>query len=470
MLPLGSVARVLCATLLLLAPASAAAQGKAPPDFDALAREATAWLADYLKIPTVNPPGNETAGARFLQQVLAREGIESQILESSPGRGNLYARLRGTGKQRPIILLHHIDVVPVDSSAWSVPPFDGVIRDGYLYGRGALDTKGSGIIELATLIVLKRRGVPLSRDIIYIANADEETGSTGADWFTTEHADLIKGAEFLINEGGDNRVDSAGHTLFYGLDVTEKVPAWIHLTAHGTAGHGSVPRTDNPAARIARALGRLAEWQTPITLTPPAETFLKAVAARETDPRHRAWLADPAAALADSAGRAWLLSDLYRNAILRNTVSVTVMQGSSKTNIIPSEARAEVDIRLLPGTNPDAFLAEVKRVIADSLVTVTPVSAPREASSAPLSGALVSAFKETVQAMDPGALVTTPMLTGFTDSYYYRRLGIGAYGIDPFRLSEADGEGVHGNNERVSLDNIRFGTEFFYRLVEQVAR
>lgn len=460
----------LCIALWLLIPTAAGAQAARPPDFDALAREATAWLAGYLKIETVNPPGNELAGARYLQQLLAREGIESQILESAPGRGNIYARLKGSGSKRPIILLHHIDVVPVDSSEWTMPPFSGAIRDGYLYGRGALDDKGSGIMDLAVLVALKRRGVPLSRDVIFIGNADEETGSTGADWFTTQHADLVRGAEFLINEGGDNRADSSGRTLYYGLDVTEKVPSWIHLTARGTGGHGSVPTADNPAARIARALGRLAEWETPITLTPPAESFLKAVAPMEQDRQRRGWLADPARALTDSAGRAWLLSDPYRNAILRNTVSVTVMQGSNKTNIIPSRASAEVDIRLLPGTDHDAFMAEVRRVVHDSLVEVTAVSAPREATSAPLDGALVDALRATVAEMDPGTPITTPMLTGFTDSFYYRRLGIGAYGIDPFRLTDEDGETVHGNDERVSLENIRFGVEFFYRIVEKVAR
>ncbi|HET9604685.1 MAG TPA: M20/M25/M40 family metallo-hydrolase [Gemmatimonadales bacterium] len=462
--------RTCCLLLLLLLSRSLSAQAACTPDFDALAREATSWLADYLKIETVNPPGNETAGARYLQQLLAKEGIESHIYESSPGRGNIYARLKGTGKARPIILLHHIDVVPVDSAEWTVPAFSGKIRDGYLYGRGALDDKGSGIVDLAVLVALKRRGVPLSREIIFIGNADEETSSTGADWFTTEHADLVRGAEFLINEGGDNRADTTGHTLYYGLDVTEKVPSWIRLTAHGTGGHGSMPVADNPAARIARALGRLAEWETPVTLTPPAESFLKAVAPMEKDPRHRAWLADPARALADSAGRAWLLADPYRNAILRNTVSITMMQGSNKTNIIPSRASAEVDIRLLPGVDHQEFLAAVRHVISDPLVEVTLISTPRKATSAPLRGALVDALRATVGAMDPGVPITTPMLTGFTDSYYYRRLGIGAYGIDPFRLTERDVETVHGNDERVSLENIRFGVEFFYRIVEQVAK
>jgi acetylornithine deacetylase/succinyl-diaminopimelate desuccinylase-like protein len=456
--------------LLLLIPAILSAQAARTPDFDALAKEAKTWLADYLKIETVNPPGNELAGAQYLQRLLAREGIESRIYESAPGRGNIYARLKGTGKARPIILLHHIDVVPVDSAEWTVPPFSGEIRDGYLYGRGALDDKGSGIVDLAVLVALKRRGVPLSRDVIFIGNADEETGSTGADWFTTEHADLVRDAEFLINEGGDNKADSTGRTLYYGLDVTEKVPSWIRLTAHGTGGHGSMPTPDNPAARIARALGRLSEWETPVTLTPPAESFLEAVAPMEVDPRHRGWLANPARALRDSAGRAWLLSDPYRNAILRNTVSITVMQGSNKTNIIPSRASAEVDIRLLPGTDHEAFLAQVRGVIRDSLVEVKLISAPRKATSAPLSGALVDALHATVAAMDPGVPITTPMLTGFTDSYYYRRLGIGAYGIDPFRLTEREVETVHGNDERVSVENIRFGVEFFYRIVERVAR
>ncbi len=462
--------RACCLLLLCLAPISVNAQAARTPDFDALAKEATSWLAGYLKIETVNPPGNELAGAQYLQQLLAREGIESQIYESAPGRGNIYARLKGTGKARPIILLHHIDVVPVDPAEWTVPPFSGEVRDGYLYGRGALDDKGSGIVDLAALVALKRRGILLSRDVIFIGNADEETSSTGANWFTTEHADLVRDAEFLINEGGDNRADSAGHTVYYGLDVTEKVPSWIRLTAHGAGGHGSMPIADNPAARIARALGRLAAWETPVTLTPPAESFLKAVAPMEADAQHRAWLADPSRALTDSAGRAWLLSDPYRNAILRNTVSITVMQGSNKTNIIPSRASAEVDIRLLPGVDHDAFLADVRRVIDDSLVELSLLSAGRKATSAPLGGALVDALHATVAEMDPGVPITTPMLTGFTDSYYYRRLGIGAYGIDPFRLTEQEGETVHGNDERVSLENIRFGVEFFYRIVERAAR
>ncbi|MBA3555412.1 MAG: M20/M25/M40 family metallo-hydrolase [Gemmatimonadales bacterium] len=440
------------------------------PDFDALAEETTRRLAEYLRIRTVNPPGNETAGARWLQHVLRGEGIESEIFESSPGRGNLYARLRGNGKRRPIVLLSHIDVVPATASAWKVAPWAGKIHDGQVWGRGALDMKGMAIVELMTLIALERRGVPLSRDIILIANADEETGSTGAEWFAREKSELIRDAEFLINEGGSNQLGRDGKIEYYGVAVTEKLPYWLRLTVRGSPGHGSIPRPDNAAARLARALGRIGGHETPLQVTPPAAQFFRDLSTRESDPQRRRWLADPARALREPEGRRFFTSNLYFNALLRNTISVTVMQGSNKTNVIPPEASAELDVRLLPGTAPATFLAELRRVIADTTVEITPLRPDREASTSPLRGPLIDAIRETVQAMDPGALITTPMLAGYTDSYYYRALGIGAYGLDPFRVTEAEDQTVHGNDERVSLANIRFGVEFFYRVVERVAR
>ncbi|HXE57350.1 MAG TPA: M20/M25/M40 family metallo-hydrolase [Gemmatimonadales bacterium] len=456
--------------LALMAAVPLAAQRGAAPDFDALADEAARLLGEYLRIPTVNPPGRETEGARWLQAVLRREGIEAEILESAPGRGNLYARLRGTGRKRPIVLLSHIDVVPAVPARWTVDPFAGAVRDGHVWGRGALDMKGQAVVQLVTLLALKRRGVPLSRDVIFIANADEETGSTGADWFTTHRAELVRDAEFLINEGGENRLGADGRTVYYGVAVTEKVPCWVRLTARGTPGHGSRPTPDNPVARIARALGRIAAYETPLQVTPPVRQFFRDLAAREADPRRRAWLADPDAALRDPAAVAFFTSDLYFNAILRNTISITGMTGSNKTNVIPPEASAELDIRLLPGVDPAAFLAELRRVIADDSIEVTRLSPDRRATSSPLEGPLIDAIRRAVEALEPGALVTTPMLTGYTDSYYYRRLGIAAYGLEPFRLTEADDRGVHGNDERVSLANLRFGVEFFYRVVEDVAR
>jgi acetylornithine deacetylase/succinyl-diaminopimelate desuccinylase-like protein len=456
--------------LLSLFAAPVRAQGTRAPDFDALAAEATTWLQEYLRVRTTNPPGNETEGAKFLQGVLAKEGIPSEILESSPGRGNLVARLPGSGARRPLVLLSHIDVVLADSARWKYPPFSGVIADGDLWGRGAQDTKGLAIMELATMVALKRRGVTLSRDLILVANADEELGSTGSVWFTSTQAPLLRSAEFLLNEGGENRIGSDGKTLFYGLDATEKVPYWVRLTVRGTPGHGSQPIRDNAAQRLSRVLGRIADWQTPLVLTPPAAAYFQALATRERDPEHRAWLADPAAALKDPAAVAWLTSDRYQNAILRNTVSITVLHGSGNTNVIPAEAFAELDVRLLPGQRPGEFTDQLRAVMADSSVEITPISRPRSARSSPVQGPVLDALTGAVAAMDPGSLVLPRMLTGYTDSYDYRALGIDAYGIEAWRTTEAVSATVHGNDERVPVTEIRFGVEFYYRIVEQLAR
>lgn len=461
---------LLASFLLLLSVVPARAQDSSPPNFDALAAEATSWLQEYLRIRTVNPPGNETEGAKFLQALLAREGIPSEIFESAPGRGNLYARLPGTGARRPLVLLHHIDVVPADSSRWRFPPYSGVIEDGDVWGRGAQDTKGLGIIQLATMVALKRRGIVLSRDLFLVANADEELGSTGSVWFTQQKADLLRNAEFLLNEGGENLMGNDGKAISYGLDATEKVPYWLRLTVRGEPGHGSRPTAGNAALRLSRVLGRIADWETPLVLTPPAEAYLRALATRETDPTYRAWLADPAAALRDSAAAAWLTSDRYQNAILRNTVTITVLHGSTNTNVIPAEASAEIDVRLLPGQRPEEFLAQLRSVIRDTTVEITPISRLRSARSSPVDGPVLDAFTGAVNAMDPGALVLPKMLTGYTDSYDYRALGIDAYGIESWRTTEQISATVHGNNERVPVPEVRFGVEFYYRIVEQLAR
>ena len=458
------------AVLVLLLATPLSAQQAAGPDFDSLAQEAAARLSEYLRIRTVNPPGNETEGARWLQGVLAREGIESEIFESSPGRGNLYARLRGSGAKRPLILLSHIDVVPAATATWTTDPWSGEVKEGQVWGRGALDMKGMAVVELLTMIALKRQGVPLSRDLILVANADEETNSSGAEWFARERADLIRDAEFLINEGGGNQVGEDGKISYYGVAVTEKIPYWLRLTARGSPGHGSIPRPDNAVARLAGVLGRIAAYQTPLQVTPPAAQFFRDLSTRERDPKRRRWLADPAAALRQAEGRRFYHDNLYYNALLRNTISITGMRGSEKTNVIPPEASADLDVRLLPGVAPADFLADLGKVIADTTIEISPLRPERKASTSPLAGALIEAIRETVDAMDPGSLITTPMLAGYTDSYYYRGLGIGAYGLDPFRTTVEEDRTVHGNDERVSLANLRFGVEFMYRIVERVVR
>jgi acetylornithine deacetylase/succinyl-diaminopimelate desuccinylase-like protein len=439
-------------------------------EWKTLGDEAAALLSQYIRINTTNPPGDEMHAARWLAEVLKREGIESQIFEPAPGKANLFARLRGDGSARPIILLNHMDVVLAAPEYWQVNPFAGVIKEGYVWGRGALDMKGQGIVELMTLVVLKRAGVPLKRDVIFLATADEEIGAgVGAGWFVQNHPELIRDAEFLINEGGTIRADAVGRIEYYGVGTTEKSPYWLDFTARGTAGHGSRPTPDNPVHRLVRALDRVVAWQTPLTVTTTVERYFHDLAGIEPDSGRRVALADVRAALRDSAAVRRLTADLTLNALLRNTISVTGLKGSDKTNVIPPIAMAAVDVRLLPGQDPAAFLADITRVVNDSAVTIRPQGPNWPATESPVDTELFRAIVTAARARTPGALVTTPVLAGFTDSHYFRRVGIVSYGLSPFPLSDLEGRGVHGNDERVSLDDLTFGVRFFYDVVARVA-
>ena len=459
---------------LMLTLATAARPARAaqtiPIDFDALREEAVQRLSEYLRINTTNPPGNELATARWLRDVLAREGIEGQILDTAelgPGRANFYARLEGNGSKRAIALVHHMDVVPVSREFWSVDPFAGLVKDGYVWGRGALDMKGHGIIQLMALIALKRSGVPLTRDIVFIANADEEVDASGALTFVRRHPDLLADVEYLLTEGADTRVEN-GKVRWFAIDVGEKRPYWQRLTAKGKASHGSVPTGDNPVPRLARALARIADWETPVRLTPAVDRFFKAMAPQERG-EHRRWLADGAAALKTARGRAWLLSEPERNALLRNTISETVLTGANKTNIIPQEASAELDIRLLPDEDTLAFRRQLERVIGDSAVTLTTIAEVPPRFDAPLDTELFRAIERVTHELLPGVPLATTISAGASDRPYYAGAGIVCYGLDPYLVDLADNRrGVHGNDERLSVENVGWGVRFYVDVLRGV--
>ncbi len=432
-------------------------------------REAASLLSQYLAINTTNPPGNEIKAAEWLKAVLGREGIEAQIFEPRSGKANLYARVKGDGTARPLIFLSHMDVVLASPEYWKVDPFAGVTQDGYVWGRGALDMKGEAVAQLMTLLILQRAGVPLKRDIIFLATSDEEIGAgVGAGWFVEHHPDLVRDAEFLINEGGTIRTDASGRIEYYGVGTTEKSPFWLDVTAKGTPGHGSRPTPDNPVHRLVRALSRIVSYQTPLVVTPVVERYFRDLSTIESDAMRRVWLADLRAALRDSAVARALTSDLTYNALLRNTISITGLGGSDKTNVIPPVATAALDVRLLPGQEPAAFLADLVRVVNDTAVSITPQGPNWPATESPTDTELFLAIVAAARARDPKALVTTPPLTGFTDSHYFRRLGIVSYGVSPFPLSQAESRGVHGNDERVSLDDLTFGVRFLYDVVSRI--
>jgi acetylornithine deacetylase/succinyl-diaminopimelate desuccinylase-like protein len=435
-----------------------------PVDWAAIDREGVALLRDYLRINTTNPPGNELASARFLRDFLAKEGIEAQILDTAElgaGRANLYARVKGNGSKRAIALVHHMDVVPATPSTWTVPPFSGELRDGYIYGRGALDMKGEGVAAMMALVAIKRGGVPLTRDLVVIANADEEWGSLGALTFAARHADLLRDVEYLFTEGGSNSVRN--DTLrYYAVGVSEKRTFWQRLTVRGTPSHASRPTTDNPVPRLVAALDRLARYETPLHVTPGVDRYFRDIS-RDYPGERGSWLRNVSRALENPRAREWILSDLYWNAILRNTISLTALQGSNKTNVIPAEASAEVDIRLLPDQDPDSVLATLKTVVADTAVQFSPLIVPKAPFESPTNTDFFRAVERAARERDPRAFVTSSMLTAATDRPMYRRLGILVYGLDPFRTDDVDEQrGVHGNDERISVANLGAGIRFVY--------
>ncbi|HEY9226343.1 MAG TPA: M20/M25/M40 family metallo-hydrolase [Gemmatimonadaceae bacterium] len=453
---------------LAIPAASPAQQGTTPINWESLTNETVKVLSDYIKVNTTNAPGNELEAARFLERILTREGIEARILDTAElkpsGRANLYARLKGNGTKRAIALVHHMDVVPVAANAWKIAPFDGAVRDGYVWGRGTIDMKGEGIVQLMTMIAIKRSGLPLTRDIVFIGNADEELGSTGAVVFVERHADLLRDVEFLMTEGGGNEVHE-GNLEYYGVGIAEKRTFWQRLAVAGTPSHGSRPTKLNPVPRLVAALDKIAKYETPLHVTPGVDKFFRDISRKYPEPK-RAWLADVKKGLASKEGRDWILSDVYWNAILRNTISLTGLTGSNKTNVIPAEASAEIDIRLLPDTDPTEFLNTLKRIVNDTAVHFTNLLQPKPPLENPIDTDLFRAIERASRERDPGALVTTPMLTAATDRPTYRRLGIVTYGFDPFKVEASDIQnGMHGNDERLSIANVGFGLKYLYDVI-----
>jgi acetylornithine deacetylase/succinyl-diaminopimelate desuccinylase-like protein len=421
-------------------------------DWETIAIEAVDHLRRYLQFDTTAPPGDELPALRWLQDVLAHDGIAAELLDLDvlPGRGNLAARIRGEGDRPGVALVHHADVVTADPARWTVPPFSGDVRDGFIYGRGALDMKGLGIVHLMTLLAIRRSGVPLRRDLAFVVNAAEERGGRGADVFTERHAARLAGIAYVLTEGGFPSVVD-GQVQYWSVTASEKVPFWLRLSVTGTPGHGARPGPDNAVVRLARALVRLGSWDTPLRTSATTRRFFRDIAPAYESPV-REWLADVDHALADPAARAWLLADPRLNAMLRDTITPTVLHGSRKTNVIPAEASAEVDIRLLPDTDPDAFLRDLRAIIDDPSVHVERIGPRKAALDAPLDTPLFRAITHVLGTRDPGVPVTTPLPTGATDRPAYGALGLIPYGFMPFRVENRDVQrGIHGDDERLPI-------------------
>jgi acetylornithine deacetylase/succinyl-diaminopimelate desuccinylase-like protein len=436
-------------------------------DWPALEREAVELLSAYLAIDTVNPPGNEIRGVEFFRKIFAAENIPVQVFESAPGRGNIVARLRGNGTKPAVVLMHHIDVVPADARHWKLDPLGGEVKDGYIWGRGALDTKGLGITHAITLLALARQGAQLAGDVVFLATADEEAGGMmGAGFLVEKHIDLFKDVGVVLNEGGIIAA-SGGKALFYGVEATQKVPLWLRLKSVGIPGHGSMPRHDSAANKLIRALGRINSWETPIRVVPQVQEFYAAIAHLAGDSLRDKY-SDLRTALLDPTFATEFTAEIRDNAMVRNTISLTALSGSNKTNVISPEATAELDIRLLPDQDPGKFIEELKGIIGEPSIEIETLLS-FQPSTSPKDHELFSVLRELAAKHDPGAVVTPQVSAGFTDCHYFREHEIPCYGFWPFRLAMDDIAGAHGNDERLSVANMTWGSRLTYELVSRLA-
>lgn len=446
----------LLAALLTLGPATApAAQApvpaKAPADTGL--SEAARWLRTYLRIDTTNPPGHEHKSAAFLAEILHREGIPTRLLVTPEGRTSLYARLsspKSGGKA--VILLHHMDVVAA-GPGWTVPPFQGLIRDGRLWGRGAVDDKSLGIAQLVAFLDLKRQKVPLERDVVYLAVADEENGGLrGTAWLLEKHPELFRGAEAVIGEGGRSQA-AAGKLLWWGIEVAQKRPLWLEVSTSGRGGHASGLNPQSANHRLIEGLARVLALPPRWRVTPPARGYLEAIAPLHNDHWRRV-LSDIDAVVDEKTGPREFLFPGMANLFL-DTVQVTVLSGGNRINVIPANASARLDVRLLPDTDAEAFLARIREALGEGFDVKVLVTSP-PAPPSPASGRLYAAFQKVLSRDAP---VVPTMVPGFTDSRFFRERGIPAYGITPFALEGDDLKGIHGPDERIPLDELDRGVE-----------
>lgn len=436
---------------------------------------AATLLAEAIRVRTVNPPGDELPLAELLVDFAREAGLEAQVVptpagKSKVGRAAAWARLAGRGRDRPVVLLSHLDVVPADPGGWAVDPFQGLVAGGYVMGRGALDAKGLAITHLLALTELARRDASLTRDVIFLAVPDEETGGRdGAGFLVRKRRDLIGDAEFLLAEGGGILAADTGSANVWGVAVAEKAPCWTRLTAKGTSGHASTGGLHGPVPRLVSALERVRRLQTEVRVVPDVERMFAALAPLG-EPEDRAGLATLGAALeTDPAFRRRFLADEARAALVRTTIAITVLRAGTSPNVVPEEARAELDVRLLPGDRCDDFLEGLREVIADPSIRIEPILA-FESKSSPADTALFRAIRAVARDIDPGALVVPRVIAGFTDAHYFRELGVVSYGFVPRWLPPSETRGVHGVNERVSVDNLERGVEATIRILEELGR
>lgn len=445
------------------------------PDWARLQQETLDHFQAVLRLDTSNPPGNETRVVEYLSTVLTREGIPFETFALEPGRANLVARVKGSGRRRPLLIMGHTDVVTVEPSKWTFPPFSATRDGGYVYGRGTLDDKPHVVAGLMTLIMIKRLNVALDRDVIFLAEAGEEgTTRVGIDFMTSQHFDAID-AEYCLAEGGGIRREG-GRIQFASVGTMEKAPRTIELIARGPSSHGSVPTKGNAVARLAKAVAALTDWQPPIRLNETTREYftrLATLAPKDEAARFRALLGSDRLQ-AEEAARYFQEHTPGYAALLRTTVSPTVLKAGNRFNVIPSEATATLDVRLLPDDDPAQIVSEMQTVINDPTVEVK--LAARDGMPRPLgsSGITTDAFRaiETAVAQNYDTVTIPSMGAGATDNAQMRAKGVQCYGIGAATDSEdgPKGFGAHSDQERILESELHRFVRFTWDVVINLAR
>ena len=430
-----------------------------------LENEAVKLLQAYLKVDTISPPGNESRAVDFLAEIFDQEGIQYDSAESAPGRGNIWARIKG-GDKPALILLHHSDVVPANKEYWDFDPLSGAIVDGYIQGRGALDMKGLGISHLANFLKFHRSNKPLNRDIIYIAAADEESGGEyGMGWLIENRPEVFEGAELLLNEGGSGFRSDDG--IGFSIEVTQKIPVWLRLNSVDQPGHGSSPRSTSSVSRIVEALNII--WNSPFepriipevnrvfldrseALDEPFKSKYKNIKDMIQDPVFMKELQE----FSPSS-----------HALTRNTCSLTRMNGGIKINVVPPSAWAEIDCRILPDNKPEEFIEQIEDLIKDTGVEVEPLMLGFSGSSS-TNSELYKAIEAFIQKQYPDSKLSPSVSAGFTDSRFSRGIGIASYGFNTYIYEGNESSGIHGNNERIHENRYRQSVRDLSLILETV--
>jgi len=464
--------------ILTLALAFAAAMGAsaqapaASPDLNKLGDEAQAWLSDMVRINSVNPPGNEAAVAKYISAIFQKEGISNEVLEMAPGRSIVIARLQAGPLPDPtnaLLLVAHQDTVGVDTAKWTVDPFAASIKDGYMWGRGSIDDKAMLAANIATMVQLKRSKARLSRDVLFLATDDEEQGGAASIKVAIQkYWDKIACA-YSLNEGGRVIVKD-GKVQYVGVQASEKVAYNVTVTATGTSGHGSLPKPDNAVVHLAAAIQKLGTYQVPAQPSTITLRYFEQLAKIENDDIAKWMRALEQPERTDLAVRHLADESPMWNSMLRDTIAPTMLQAGVRVNVVPSEATANLNVRMLPGHSIEELMGQFVKIVNDPQIKFQ--LAPDAGENAPPSD-LKSPLFQTIERITPqefpGAITVPLMGTGATDSASLRLHKVQAYGLEPFPMLENDSSRVHADDERIPIDGFHKGVVFLYHVVSDFA-